>query len=777
MTNIRTYYVHIMKRKRAELNKIFDEDEDMNEDIDFKSPSSSSSSSSSSCIEKLLQDLGDSTSSSSTCINPSKAARQCLQTSGALMDMVTSSCFRKLSSSLSETSLVHLLSAIMDEFVVGKKNDKKSTTIHNNNYNHNNVLSLLSFIERLFLHRYNISFQKSDILQTWHSLITTGIMLANGPTGDDEKNDNNKGINIPQRNEDMLNCDANEGSKNWTISLTFMMAYDILYNRIKTLSRENNDKTILDVKSDNTKQSTPTTRKINFLSKAAQDPIILKSLRVICILLVIDSDHKNSNVNEKKKDSILMQIFAPHLNRVSSLVDSLQKQQKITSYEKKIEEKKESAGPCSPKTSNDIFMNLLKEVEKGFDETLMEYHEKIKSSSDTVISNDNNDYISQTETTMKNQSREKIDIGQSSQDTKEDNDSVVEHDDDQIHTNQTEQIDQNSSLKTAIQQHEFERAAKELRSLMLSTNFNQRNQDDLDEISEKIVNLIEMAGSEDGANGVFHVGSILAFGTEKEKWLEIMTKFSLCLDQENKRKEFQMPFTDTLVSNFYKKCLNEQTSHVRASIFMQSFILPLLLDLKTQKAPFASRTLASIILTLTKERPKESIKVLLLPTLCGTGLLSMQQDEPINQTEMSQNPVTPSRAQCDLVGRVLKSVSLQKGDVIYFTRGICSSVRIADKSSLAMEWTDDTLPILTSCLKKNISLPDDIIIALAGNLIQYLDDSQKSKSMKYSNLFHTTVTKYGLQIKELGLVQDLLDASAKVKSFMGKTIASSLQKL
>jgi hypothetical protein len=69
-------------------------------------------------------------------------------------------------------------------------------------------------------------------------------------------------------------------------------------------------------------------------------------------------------------------------------------------------------------------------------------------------------------------------------------------------------------------------------------------------------------------------------------------------------------------------------------------------------------------------------------------------------------------------------------------------------------------------------MADEIIEALSPNKCNSLE-----KSMKFATLFNALVTKYGPQLKTTSRVEPLIEAASRLKTFMSKTITSSLKKL
>lgn len=85
------------------------------------------------------------------------------------------------------------------------------------------------------------------------------------------------------------------------------------------------------------------------------------------------------------------------------------------------------------------------------------------------------------------------------------------------------------------------------------------------------------------------------------------------------------------------------------------------------------------------------------------------------------------------------------------------------------------MPILSNILSKREALDSRHIEAL----VDRIDDLSlvMSKNMKFSTLFHTFICRYGAEIKESGRVNILEQAAARLETFMGKSIKSTLKRI
>jgi hypothetical protein len=108
-----------------------------------------------------------------------------------------------------------------------------------------------------------------------------------------------------------------------------------------------------------------------------------------------------------------------------------------------------------------------------------------------------------------------------------------------------------------------------------------------------------------------------------------------------------------------------------------------------------------------------------------------------------------------------------------------------------MMWTESTMPLLTACLNRRPTLPDEVVAALVDEVSRRLLPSSNdgatsvmtttttttTRSIQFSTLFHALVTKYGAQLKSVHRVEALLDSASRLGTFMSKSICLALKKL
>jgi hypothetical protein len=261
----------------------------------------------------------------------------------------------------------------------------------------------------------------------------------------------------------------------------------------------------------------------------------------------------------------------------------------------------------------------------------------------------------------------------------------------------------------------------------------------------------------------------------------------------------RFPLTEAMTSSLVTTYLTDATGALRIKTFLHSFVLPLILELNPSIQSIysaaidhdvikanndigkpASRVLTSLLTLLARERPMECVASILVPSLVMTTTTKCTSFEP-------------SRFQCELISRVLRGKDALSSQAIAFlvsellaTKEELNALTSSYSSSLigGMKWTENTMPLLTACLICQPTLSDDDVMAMSGMISYQLSSTNvtstlilMAKSIKFSTLFHTFVTKYGSQVKSIHRVESLLDSATRLKTFMSKTICLSLKKL
>ena len=302
--------------------------------------------------------------------------------------------------------------------------------------------------------------------------------------------------------------------------------------------------------------------------------------------------------------------------------------------------------------------------------------------------------------------------------------------------------------------------------------------------SHQLKNLLSQYGETDGASGITRCGDIFA-GQQ-------------VLDTSNDQaSESTQTFTinDSMVASLVKTFLTDAMGALRAKAFLRAFVLPHMIDMnpttkassedqtaKSSKGKPASRVLTSLLASLARDRPMECVVSVLVPTLMLKKYL------PSSSTAAHESLFEPTRFQCELISRILKgrdalaatAISLFVEELLPTTEEIESSLNNTPQVRGGMKWTDNTMPLLSACLNRQPDLPDNVVSRLADEIFYQLSSKASPsmvKSMKLSTLFHTFVTKYGVQVKSTGKVESLKDSCKLLKTFMSKTISMALKKI
>ncbi|KAL3768442.1 hypothetical protein ACHAW5_005855 [Stephanodiscus triporus] len=309
----------------------------------------------------------------------------------------------------------------------------------------------------------------------------------------------------------------------------------------------------------------------------------------------------------------------------------------------------------------------------------------------------------------------------------------------------------------------------------------------------EIVALLGRYGELDGAAGITRCGDILGGGITIDAGpVEID-------DMDPRRTAIinRFPLNDATVSSLATAFLTDATGALRANAFLRSFVLPLMIEMNpiaraiaagtavcdenvaSDQGKPASRSLTSLLATLSRERPMECVVSVLIPSLTMTKCI------PSIASSESMSSFEPTRFQCELVSSVLRgkdalsvpAIALLVGGVMPTKEEIGTD---ASSPLPGMKWTESTMPVLTACLNHRPSLPDDVVAALADGISRRLSPNapaSMTRSIKFSTLFHTFVARYGSQVKSARMVEPLLDSAARLRTFMSKSICLALKKL
>ena len=303
---------------------------------------------------------------------------------------------------------------------------------------------------------------------------------------------------------------------------------------------------------------------------------------------------------------------------------------------------------------------------------------------------------------------------------------------------------------------ELDKESRELRTTLLGLPSGELSSVEIiNQATDTLVTLLNRYSDINGTAGINHCGDVIANSCELG-------------DQNNK-----FPLNEEIVTSLVKSYLTSATGALRAKALMEAFVLPLVLEMNPvgtttahakQQKP-ASRSLTSLIVSLARDRPMECVDAILVPSMVP----------PLtNATEDWE----PSRFQCELISRVLRAGrdSLSSQAIAHFLENLLPT----DADSRGLKWTDNTMPLLTTCLNRRPPLSGVVIARMADEIIDILSPikcNSMEKSMKFATLFNALVTKYGPQLKSASKVDPLIEAVPRLKTFMSKTITTSLKKL
>ncbi|KAL7437876.1 hypothetical protein ACHAXM_005869 [Skeletonema potamos] len=272
--------------------------------------------------------------------------------------------------------------------------------------------------------------------------------------------------------------------------------------------------------------------------------------------------------------------------------------------------------------------------------------------------------------------------------------------------------------------------------------------------TDTLVTLLNRYSDLSGTAGIHHCGDII--------------RGNSCDSNAN----VKFPLNEEIVTSLINSYLTNATGALRAKALMNSFVLPLVQEMNpvatttdTKQQKPASRSLTSLIVTLARERPMECVDAILAPAILPPSTHATDNWEP-------------SRFQCELISRVLRagrdSLSLQA------IAQLVEKMLPIDTGSTGVKWTDNSMPLLTTCLNRRPSLSDVVIRRMADEIIDVLSPNKCEsieKNMKFATLFNTLVSKYGPQLKTANKVDPLIEAVSRLKTFMSKTVTASLKKL
>lgn len=227
--------------------------------------------------------------------------------------------------------------------------------------------------------------------------------------------------------------------------------------------------------------------------------------------------------------------------------------------------------------------------------------------------------------------------------------------------------------------------------------------------------------------------------------------------------------SDNVLSSLYSLCVDEHSSAVKVSAFVEAFIVPKLRGAeggsKVSRQRVSSRTMISLVSTLARDRPTECIDSLFVPLLLSCN--------DTNDSDTNRN------SHYELISRVVKTVSLPKESVSHLlSQLLVPGNNKVDNTTTSMPWSEHSIPILTSCFQIKPHLQDNIISSITQQINECAHDKRMKSSAKFSTLFQTFVMKYGEEIRSVpACLETLLLSASQLKTFLGRNIKSKLSKL
>ncbi len=590
---------------------------------------------------------------------------------------------------------------------------------------------------------------------------------------------------------DAMGMYANSHEEEWVICVTFVLAYKCLFNQVEKITSTTNncdDKSYKTLEDDTTTKSNIINHKEKIIT---HDVIITKALRLLLLLHKQTQRPRASELNEKnhcKEADLLEYCFPNHWSKLISFIrsvhDSLivkgsrieetameQTAKEMQGNETLIsnieEEEKEVKGTIDLDTEEHLTREAI------FDRLLDEIHKatsKQKRGAQSNVVCDGKEVIQNVERAENNTNPDEANTSQN----------LLDKVGNLRPTKTNEQISQPSTLSVvqselkgqkSVLGKDLEKAILDLRLEFFAIGENTAS-NIINEITKKMLDLLHSAGQGHGALGIKELATILKYGRSDK--LPMTNSEEEDVDPDPSKNDDDRStishFPDLFVSSFCKAVITQETSAVRASMIMSEFVLPSIIHLKVSNSRSASRLLISTLSFLANDRPAECASSLLVPSLC----------QPANVSDHGSN--APNKAQCELVSKIVKQGKLPKR--------VLGSI-VADLTT-SMEWNEQTVQVLTTCLQKKPQLSDETVELVTKKICTSLmpdegstdnkDEPQSSmqtmrKGMKFSTLFHIFVTRHGKQINDPSTVKKLLDAAGLLKTILGKSISSSLKKL
>jgi hypothetical protein len=271
-------------------------------------------------------------------------------------------------------------------------------------------------------------------------------------------------------------------------------------------------------------------------------------------------------------------------------------------------------------------------------------------------------------------------------------------------------------------------------------------------MAEKIVTLLDDAGSKDGAMGIEMVATVLATGNA----IMQQQQQGSSIDVEQLDLEI-FPFSDSLLASITKRYVTEEMSSARICSFLGSFVLPSITALARKESRPASRQLVTMLMNLARDRPCEVMSALVIPTMNGVAYLT-------TSTHCKKHQI--SKGQTELFTRLIKSKSFSTDDMSKLASEL-----------VHIEWTDQSVSVFMTCLQRKPILSSATFSKLVERICMCCNEKILVASSNFSSFFHLIVNKYNSQVKQERCEDALLRAAKELTTYMKKTIISAITKL
>ena len=203
---------------------------------------------------------------------------------------------------------------------------------------------------------------------------------------------------------------------------------------------------------------------------------------------------------------------------------------------------------------------------------------------------------------------------------------------------------------------------------------------------------------------------------------------------------------DDLLSDTCTHFVSNSLSRPALVSFVGATLLP---RVRSLSAP-APRVLMNAIVQVVKTRPEVIVDTLLLPMLCADECLV-------------------GSAQCELAIRVARTIPLERQEELLLGLSV-----LASSAGGGCDWTDLTLPVVTTVLTAKFSLGTQTAAALITKIEHAAESQRVLESQKFAMLLHTLITKHEAAcLSHAEVLEAILRRST---SFMAKPTLAALSR-